>query len=371
MKACKQCLLDETDYPGIILDQDGICDMCHVNMRGIEQIRKNVDPDYWEKKSEAIRKAGKGKPYDCLIGISGGTDSTYMVYLAMKYGLRPLLFHVDGGWNSEKAVVNIARIVDKSGFDYECHVLPWSQMRGLQRAFIDADVLDIDLPFDNIFVASTNRIARKYKINVSLNGYNALTEGIMPPNFTHVKYDKRNIEDIFKKYGKGTIKDLPIFSSYESFIESKLYNFSSIYFLNTPSYSKTEAKQKNIDFFGWQDYGGKHYENIFTRLYQGYILPEKFGIDKRKSHLSMLICNGEHTRDEAMAMLKSEDPYPDKTLLHDDIIFFCKKLEMSEDEFRDYLKRPPRSHREFRSILDDYEKMRPIKRFVKKVLGRN
>lgn len=370
MKSCKQCLIDETDYPGIILDSEGICDMCHVNMKGIEQIRKNVDLNYWEKKSESIRKQGKNKPYDCLIGISGGTDSTYMVYLAIKFGLRPLLFHVDGGWNTEKAVVNIARIVDKSGFDYECTVLPWSQMRSLQKAFIDADVLDIDLPFDNIFVAATNKIARKYKINVSLNGYNALTEGIMPPNFTHVKYDKRNIQDIFKKFGKGTIKDLPIFSSYEAFIESKLFHFNSIYFLNTPSYSKTEAKKVNMEFFGWQDYGGKHYENIFTRLYQGYILPKKFGIDKRKSHLSMLICNGELTRKEALELLVSEDPYPDKTMLHDDIIFFCKKLEMSENDFYEYLRRPPRSHREFKSILDDYEKMRPYKRFLMKIIGK-
>jgi len=366
MKTCSQCLFNETDYPDITLDKDNVCNICKINQLSINKIKNVKDNNYWEKKSELIRKEGRGKNYDCIIGISGGTDSSYMVYLAMKYNLRPLLFHVDNGWNTEKAVINIERIVEKSGFDYTCHVLPWHQIKALQKAFIDSDVIDIDLPFDNIFVASTKAVAKKYGITYSLNGYNSLTEGIMPPNFAHYKLDKINIIDIFKKHGKGTIKDLPLIGGFESRFDDKFSKFKTLNFLNTPLYSKSEAKKIITEFFNWKDYGGKHYENLFTRLYQGYILPEKFKVDKRKSHLSMLICNGEMTRGEALAELQSEDPYPDKILLRDDIIFFNKKLEMSDEELNQYLKRPEKSHRAYKSILDYYEKMRPIKRLINK-----
>lgn len=370
MKACVQCILTENDYPDIVLDAAGVCDICRVNEKKIAEVAAVKNKGALEQLLSQIKKNKKSK-YDCLIGISGGTDSSYMVHLAKTWGLNPLLFHVDGGWNSEKAVVNIERIVDKSGFDFVTKVLPWHEMRDLQNAFIRAGVLDIDLPFDNALMAEIFGLASRYRIKYILYGYNNLTEGIMPGNFTHYKFDKRNLYHIHRLFGTEPLRKLKILGTFDFFYYTRYKKIEFVFPLNYIDYNKEEAKRVIEENYRWVDYGGKHYESVFTRFYQGYILPEKFGVDKRKSHLSMLICSGQMTRGEALEELHSQDPYPNKILEREDLHFFLKKLKISPEEFETYMHTPGVPHRAYRSDLDYYDSLRPVYRFLKKTLGLN
>jgi N-acetyl sugar amidotransferase len=368
MKACVQCLFTEVDYPSIQIDAVGICDICHINEQRIQEINRKKSKANLEAFIEKIKLSKNGK-YDCLIGISGGTDSSYLVYLAKKWGLSPLLMHVDGGWNSETSVINIERIVENSGFDFVTEVLPWHEMRDVQRAFIKANVIDIDLPFDNSMLKYNYNVAKRYNIKYVLNGYSTATEGIMPPNFTFYKFDKRNIYDINRRYGLSKIKKLDFISSLEYLYYDKVLKIRFEHPLNLIEYNKEEAKNVIKKEFDWKDYGGKHYENVFTRFYQGHILPKKFNVDKRKSHLSMLICSKQITRQEASNTLQNETPYPSALLERDDELFFCKKLNLSKIEFSDYMNSPEVSHRAFKSDLDMYDFFRPVYRFIKKIVG--
>lgn len=370
MKACKKCLFNEVDHPEIQLDKDGVCDICNVNQIRIDKINSDKSEIALNKFIAKIKKSKIGK-YDCLIGISGGTDSTYMVYLAKKWGLSPLLMHVDGGWNSETSVINIERIVEKSGFDFITEVLPWHEMRDLQRAFIKANVIDIDLPFDNAMLKYNYLIARKYQIKYILNGYSTTTEGIMPPKFTHYKMDKRNLIDIHKNHGNIKLNQLKLLGTFEYMYYDRIKRIKFVHPLNLIEYNKKEAREIIERVFDWKDYGGKHYENVFTRFYQGHILPKKFKVDKRKSHLSMLICDNQMSKDEALTLLNSSPLYPSELLERDDKIFFCKKLKLSLDEFDEYMKSLEISHRKFKSDLDIYDLFRPIYRPLKKVLKLN
>ena len=288
MIQCEKCLLNEIDHPEIKLDDNLECDICKVNKIRIFNVEE-------KRKSESIGtlinklKSKKRSKYDCLIGISGGTDSSYLVYLAKKWELNPLLLHVDGGWNSEISVINIERIVENSGFDFVTEVLPWHEMRELQKAFIKSNTIDIDLPFDNAMLKYNYLTAEKYNIKYILNGYSTTTEGIMPPRFTHYKNDKRNLKDIYKKHSNNKLKKLKLIGTFEYIFYDKIKKIKFLYPLDLIDYNKKNAREIINKEFNWQDYGGKHYENVFTRFYQGYILPNKFNVDK-KIHLSMLIC---------------------------------------------------------------------------------
>lgn len=370
MKACKKCLFTEVDHPGIQLDKDGVCDICKINQHRINQVNSYKSPELLNKFIINVKKSKKRK-YDCLIGISGGTDSSYMVYLAKKWGLNPLLMHVDGGWNSETSVINIERIVEKSGFDFVTEVLPWHEMRDLQTAFIKANVIDIDLPFDNAMLKYNYLIASKYRIKYILNGYSTTTEGIMPPRFTHYKMDKRNLIDIHKMHGNLPLEQLNLLGTFEYMYYNRVKKIRFVHPLNLIEYNKKEAQEIIEKEFDWQNYGGKHYENVFTRFYQGHILPKKFNVDKRKSHLSMLICDNQMTKEETQKLLFSSPPYPSELLERDDRIFFCKKLKLTPDEFDEYMNSPEVSHRKFKSDLDIYDFFRPIYRILKKVLNLN
>ena len=370
MKACKKCLFTEVDHPEIQLDEDGVCDTCKINQHRIDQVNSVKSQEALKEFITEIKNSKRGK-YDCLIGISGGTDSSYMVYLAKKWGLNPLLMHVDGGWNSETSVINIERIVENSGFDFVTEVLPWHEMRDLQTAFIKANVIDIDLPFDNAMLKYNYLIASKYQIKYILNGYSTTTEGIMPPRFTHYKMDKRNLIDIHKIYGNLPLEQLNLLGTFEYMYYDRVKKIKFVHPLNLIEYNKKEAQEIIEKEFDWQNYGGKHYENLFTRFYQGHILPKKFNVDKRKSHLSMLICDNQMTKKEAQKLLAGSPPYPSELLERDDRIFFCKKLKLSLDKFDEYMNSPEVSHRKFKSDLDIYDFFRPIYQLIKKVLKLN
>lgn len=364
-RSCTRCILDERDYPDIKFDDQGVCDICHTYDTLVE---KNV---FYEEKGrlvlndmlERIKKSGRKKKYDCIVGISGGVDSTYLTWLAKEWGLRPLVLHVDNGWNSELAVKNIENVLNKLGFDLYTYVVNWEEMKDMQRAHIKASVIDVEGPFDNMFYAAVYKIARKNKIRHILFGYNIVTEGWLPPNFTHYKLDSINLRAIHKEYGCIRLKSFPLIGPLKLWYYNKILGINSFSPLNYINYNKDEVKTLLCDKLGWRDYGYKHYENIFTRFYQGYILPVKFSVDKRKSHLSTLICSGQISREEALIEI-AKDPYGSERQRKEDLEYVLKKLDFSEQEFRKYLEFPPCSHLDYPSYLKIYGRLRRIRKLI-------
>ncbi len=366
MIVCKQCLFNSENNPFIQLNEEGLCDVCEVNMFQINSFKKIKTPEYLESMVQQIKDSKKGK-YDCLIGISGGTDSSFLVYLAKKWGLNPLLLHVDSGWNSEVSVFNIKQIIEKSGYDFITKVLPWGEVRDVQRSFILANVVDIDCPFDNLLMSYNYMAAQEYNIKYVLNGACIATEGIMPSHFAHYKLDKRNIMSIHNKWGVIKIKELKFIGIFEYLWFDKIKKIKFLSPLDWIEYNKAEAKKIIQSEFNWKDYGWKHCENIFTRFYQGYILPKKFKIDKRISHLSMLICSNQLSKDQAKEILENFPIYLNPLLERDDRIFFLKKLQLSEQAFENYINIYPVSHRSYKSNLDFYDFFKPLYQILKRI----
>ena len=293
-----------------------------------------------------------------------------MAYKAKALGLRPLAVHLDNGWNSELSVANIERIVKKLDIDLFTYVIDWEEFRELQISFFKASVVDIEMLTDHAIAAVIFDIARKYRLRYFLSGYNVATESIMPQSwFYGNKLDGRNIRAIFKTFGGGKgIESFPMltFSKYILLVYAK--RLKVVPLLNYFSYDKWEAMAVLHEKLGWVYYGGKHYESRFTRFYQAYILPRKFRIDKRRAHLSSLICSGQIRRDEALESI-SEDLYtPEK--LREDKEFVIKKLGMTEVEFEEYMDRPPRSHLDFPNYETMSRLMRPLGRFARSMFRR-
>lgn len=362
-QCCSKCIYDNVVYPEIKFDSQGICEICHIydelqvktvfkNKEGLEKLNTLL---------AKIKNAGKGKQYDCIIGVSGGVDSSYLAYLSKAWGLKPLILHVDNGWNSELATKNIENILKVLNYDLYTHVIDWEEMRDMQLAFFKASVVDIDLPFDNAFMAILYDIAKKYKIKYILSGHNTVTEGWMPPNFTHYKLDTINLKAIHKKFGTLKLKKFPIIGPIKLWISNQLFKVKFESPLDLIEYNKADVKKVLINELGWRDYGGKHYENIFTKFYQGYILPEKFKVDKRKAHLSTLVCSGQINREHALEEIKLPAYKLDE--LENDKEFFAKKMELSMDQFNSIMAEPIKRHTDFPSYINVINKLRNIKRF--------
>lgn len=292
---------------------------------------------------DQIKKDGKGKRYDVILGVSGGVDSSYLAVLAKKLGLRALLVHFDNGWNSELAVKNIENLVTRLGFDLYTLVVDWQEFKDLQLSYIKANVVDIEALTDHAISGTLLKLAKKEKVKYILSGNNIVTEAILPSDWIFNKADHINIRSIHKQFGTVPLKTFPIYPYYKRKLLNR--NIKFVELLNLVHYNKKEVKDVLKAELDWKDYGGKHFESVFTRFYQGFILSEKFGIDKRKAHLSTLICSGQITREEALKELEQE-VYPDN-LLKEDRIFVLKKLGMSEAEFVRYLSEEKRSHRDF------------------------
>ena len=369
---CCRCILSDSDYPEIKFNSQGVCSICSIyDEIAAKEIKTGSNGDASISKMLInIKTWGKGKEYDCLIGVSGGVDSTYLVYKDKEWGLKPLIVHVDNGWNTELAVSNIKGIISKLGFDLYTYVIDWEEMRDLQLAFFRASVVDMDLPTDNAYVAAVFKVARERKIKYVLSGHNVVTEGWLPPNFTHFKYDIINMKAIHKRFGSIPLRTFPMLGVLKGWY---LFNVAGIKVytpLNYIEYNKKKVKQLIQSELGWRDYGGKHFENIFTRFYQGYILCKKFGVDKRKSHLSTLICSGQLSREAALEEIE-KSPYPSQELFEKDREFFIKKLGITSDEFERLMAEPVKSHLDYPSIMHWYKRLRPLGRAVKKLLGKS
>jgi N-acetyl sugar amidotransferase len=345
---CRKCVYDLT-AGDITFDSEGICNYC----RRYEKLAaKYINIPSEKKKKELdlivskIKRLGRNKKYDCILGLSGGVDSSYLAYLSKQLGLRPLVVHFDNGWNSELAVKNIENIVTKLNYDLETYVFNWEEFKDLQRAYFKAGVVDIEVPTDYLIFAVLNKLAAKKGIKYILSGYNYATEFGMPKGWNLAnKFDHKNLEDIHQRFGKVKLKDFPKFGRSQIFYYEKIMGIETAPLLNYVEYIKKDVKAFISTELDWKDYGGKHYESIFTRFYQGYVLPKKFNIDKRKAHWSALICSGQATREEALADLQHE-PYPAE-MQKQDLEYVAKKLGFTEKEFQEILHAKPVPHEHY------------------------
>jgi hypothetical protein len=318
--------------------------------------------------SSDLKSRGEGKPYDCIVGVSGGLDSAWVLVKAKELGLRPLAVHMDNGWNSNVAVSNIANLIDGLGVDLYTYVINWDEYRSLMEAFLAADVLDVELLYDNALLEVSYSQARKYGLRHILSGTNFSTEGMeMPSNWSWKnKMDGRNIVRIGKKFGVK-IKTFPLFTTWKWLVYKYLHGIERVAFPNFLGYNKEEALAILERDHGFKKYPYKHYENVFTRFYQGHILPMKFGIDKRKSHLSSLVLSGQMSRAAALRDLE-HSPYPSENDMRVDRAFFLKKMGWDEQKLEKYLSRPEISHSEYGTDLTQVLVI-PITKCFGKLLG--
>jgi N-acetyl sugar amidotransferase len=361
---CTKCVMD-TSAPNIVFDDRGICNYCTDFSKSL------TDTKFIQKLSEQdnfldlVKQSGKGKDYDCIVGVSGGVDSSYSLYLAVKHGLRPLAVHLDNGWNSELAVSNITNLVTKLNVDLYTHVIDWEENRDLQLSFFKANVIDIELLMDNAMTALNYQQAAKFGLKYILAGTNTSTEGMgMPKGWSHFKYDAKNIRSIHQEFGNLPIKTHPLFSSLD-FIQYKfIRGIKWISFLDYFSYNKFEAVEILQKEMEYKPYPYKHYESVFTRFYQGYILPSKFGVDKRRVHLSTLVISDQMMREEALKFLEQQ-PYSDPKSCSNDRIFVMKKLGFTETEFDNYLKSPAIPHEYYGSETNLLKSLVGVYQFIK------
>jgi N-acetyl sugar amidotransferase len=355
MRVCSRCVMDES-APDIQFDSSGTCNFCTGFQRGVIG-KRHANPSSVALAGwlECIRRAGHGKPYDCVVGLSGGVDSSYVLHLAVTSGLRPLAVHLDNGWNSELAVANIHALINRLNVDLYTHVIDWDENRDLQLSMFKAHVVDIELLMDNAMLAINHQLAAKYKLKHIVSGSNQATEGIrMPRGWNHFKFDAKNIRQIHTRFGEVPIKTHPLISTLDYLRYKYLNRIEWVSLLDHVRYNKTEASQVLVDTYGYKPYPYKHYESVFTRFYQGHILLAKFGFDKRKVHLSTLIMSGQITREAAIQDLQ-QPPYDLREQTRDEA-YVLKKLGMSKEWFDEYLATPGKSHLEYPSELPRWEK---------------
>lgn len=368
---CSLSVMDTISDPDITFDEKGICNYYFDYLRGADEHIKKGEQGRKELEIliNKIKEDGRGKPYDCIMGLSGGVDSSYVAYLCRQYGLRPLAVHFDNGWNSELAVKNIESMVNKCGFDLHTLVVDWEEFKDIHLAYIKASVVDIEVPTDHAIGAMLYKLALKHNIRYSLSGSNIYSEFVMPKSWIFNKSDHINLLDIHKKFGTKKIKTFPL---NDTLLKKRvaMAKINSVNVLNYVDYNKKDAKKLIMDGLGWRDYGGKHYESLFTKFYQAYILPEKFKIDKRKAHLSTLIFSGQMTKEQAVQEL--EQPLYDPKAFQMEKEFFLKKLRLSETDWNGIMNTPRRSHYDFeieRPLDERYKVLKPAKYLYRKIKG--
>lgn len=365
---CSKTVMDNLSDPNISFDGEGVSNYWYDYQKEAELklLHGDAGRKKWDSTVELLKTQGKGKKYDCIIGVSGGVDSSYIAYMVKEAKLRPLVVHFDNGWNSEIAVQNISKIIEYLDADLHTLVIDWEEFRDMQRAYLLAGVVDIEALTDHAIIGTLYKVAAKYGVKSVLSGSNVETEAVLPRAWIFNKLDHINIIDIHSKFGSIPISTYPIFDSLKKKYYLKFKKLNFIAPINWISYNKEKVKEILIKEIGWTDYGGKHHESVFTKFYQNHILPVKFGIDKRKAHLSNLICSGQISKDAALGEL-AMPLYGDLELINDRE-YVIKKLGFSEDEFEEILKQKPKSHREFKTegpIDQEYPFLKPVKMIYK------
>jgi N-acetyl sugar amidotransferase len=333
VRRCSRCVLDTT-VPDITFDADGVCQFCHdYDTRIARELRYDEAGQARLAEIVADMKArGRKREYDCIIGVSGGVDSTYVAYLTKrKHGLNPLAIHLDNGWNSELAVQNIERTLNHLEIDLHTDVIDWEEFRDLQRSFLDAGISNTEIPTDHAISAALFGAARRHGVRSIIMGNNLVTEGVLPESWMYDANDARMIKAVHKRFGEVPLRSFSTVGYVRLGLLLGIQGYKYVNLLNYEPYDRDEAKRVVTEELGWRDYGGKHHESTFTKFFQGYILPVKFGIDKRKAHLSTLVLAGQITREEALAELE-EPPYP-LDEINRDRDYVSKKLGYTLDEF--------------------------------------
>jgi len=344
----------DTSAPKITFDSDGICEYCNNYKKNILNYwaPEGLGYDKFEQILTKIKKEGKNNDHDCLIGVSGGADSSYLVHLAKKkLGLNPLVFHVDAGWNSKISVNNIEKLIDGLGLDLFTEVIDWNEMKDLQLSFFKAQVPHLDAPQDHVFFASLYNFAIKNKIKYILTGGNYSTECIREPlDWIYHASDLRQLKDIHRRFGSVPLKTYPTSDIFKHKLYYKYYKGMKIIRpLDYFPYNVSEAMIKLNELYGWESYPHKHYESRFTRFFEGFWLPNKFGFDKRKTHFSSLILTGQMKRETALNELLK--PAYDSDEMEKDFEFVAKKLGLTIIELRALMDGDNKSYRQYKNNM--------------------
>lgn len=329
---CSRCVMDTTD-PEIHFDEQGVCSHCFYFDSEIRPIwpSNNGNPDSLNLLIDTVKSYGEGKRYDCIIGLSGGVDSSYLAVKLAEWGIRPLVVHVDAGWNSELAVMNIEAICNRLNFELVTHVVDWEEMRDVQLAFLRSNVANQDTPQDHAFFSALYTFAKKANIKYVFEGSNFSTESILPQAWGYDALDGKHVRAVHRKLGDRSLGNFPTISFFDLYINFRfIKKMKAVRPLDLLPYRKEEAISVLQDKYGWRYYGGKHYESRWTRFFQSYYLPYKFGYDKRKAHLSSLIVSGQVTRETALGQIGL--PLCDLKTIDDDKLFIAKKLGIQKYE---------------------------------------
>lgn len=365
-RVCSRCVMDTTD-PDIKFDDQGVCNHCHefdLNI-GSRVITGENGKLMLQSIVQRIKKSGEGNEYDCIVGVSGGVDSTYVAYQCKKLGLRPLAVHLDNGWNSELAVSNIEKVLKVLDFDLYTKVLDWREFRDIQLSFLKASTPDGEVPTDHAIFALLLKVAKEKNIKYIMNGMNYVSEASVVPAWSYGHGDWGYIKYIQKKFGTLKIKSYPYYTPLDMFYMLFIKRVKFVSILNYIDYSKEAAIKELSEKLDWQYYGGKHYESTYTKFFQAYILPTKFGIDKRKIHLSNAIQSGQITRDEAIEELKK--PLYSETTAMNNKEFVAKKLGISFAEFEKIMKKKPLFYSDYPNNSRFYFKLKKIQYGLRKI----
>jgi len=333
----------DTSVSDIAFDEEGVCTYCRAASQRLakEYFVGEAHEGRTEALIEQVKSEGVGKPYDCIIGVSGGVDSTYVAYLVKrKFGLRPLAVHFDNGWNSDLAVENIEQLLSELDIDLYTHVVQWDDFRDLQVAFLRSSFANSEIPTDHAIVALLYRMAAKHRIRFILHGGNLATESIMPAVWMQGGHDLRFLRGIHKRFGTRVLTNYPTLGLVRAAYYTVFRRIRYIGLLNYVEYDKERSMQFLASELGWRRYEGKHFESIYTRWFQGYLLPNKFGMDKRRPHLSSLIVSGQLTRESALEELTR--PVCDPQIAKDDTRYVCRKFGLSSGEFDEIMAAPPK-----------------------------
>ncbi len=366
-RTCSRCIMNDLVDPRIQFDGNGVCNHCrrYDALVGARVVRGGEGRRILDGLVGKMKAAGRGRDYDCIIGVSGGVDSTYVAYLVKQLGLRPLAVHFDNGWNSELAVSNIEKVLKRLDIDLHTYVVDWEEFRDLQLAFLRASTPDGEIPTDHGIFALLWREAVAKGVRYIVSGMNFATEAMSVPEWSYGHSDWRYIKAVHRRFGTTPLRTYPHFSLLDLLWINLVRRVRTISILNYVEYDKEAAMRLLRDQLGWVYYGGKHYESIYTRFWQGYVLPRKFGIDKRYGHLSDLINSGQLTREQALDEIRQET-YP-ADLQEQDRRYVIKKLELTDAGFETLMAAPPRS---FRDYPNNFARVESLKRMVNALRAR-
>jgi len=363
---CVRCIMSNAVDKNIVFDSSGVCNHCArydelIDTRVIKESEREASISQLVEK---IKRSGKGKDYDCIIGVSGGVDSTYVAYLTKQLGLKPLAVHLDNGWNSELAVKNIEKTLSKLGIELYTYVINWNEFKDLQLSFLKASTPDGEVPSDHAINALLWKEASKRGIKYILSGMNFTTESISVPDWAYGHSDWKYISDVHKKHGTVKLTTYPHFGYFFLAYVNFFKGVRTVSILNYIDYNKEEAMKLLEEELDWIYYGGKHYESTYTKFFQSYILPNKFGIDKRYGHLSDLINSGQMSRESALAEI-DKSPIPES--IEDDLEYVLKKFGLTQNEFEQIMNTEARTFRDYRNNFDLLQRIKKLVNFLRKL----